>query len=260
MEFALIKLQEIYSRMDVISQTKLIESVSQTSTRKLSHSSTNYSDHSLIKGALKITINQAENISHSSKSGFANTYVIMRVPEGTALPCLTSRWNLMYSRVIPSKTGHSNLPSRRSSMITYQSGADTILTGSSCELLRTHSAGESSSPEWNETFIVFVPPTSTLEVVLYSNGTHATKDEVLGFAALGAGVNNSNISSKLQDCREHEVEIELNPQGRLSMNITLIGEDEDLEFCFQKCRERIKRTREDYERGLCSKVIVLYKT
>lgn len=95
-------------------------------------------------------------------------------------------------------------------------------------------------------------PIIRLEVAVFSKNLIAS-DEVAGTAIIDLSPT-ATISRKLRDNHTHDVFVELEPQGRLLMRLTMDGGQEDVDFWFKRTNERLIRVRDDYLRSLTAKV------
>ncbi|KAI8833020.1 hypothetical protein BC829DRAFT_437351 [Chytridium lagenaria] len=170
-----------------------------------------------VKGSFKFHIAYAENMKAVTSSGLSNPYLTVQVPEGT-----------------------------------FTDDKSTLLTGSSCELLRTKVMHDTVAPTWDETFTVLIPPVSRLIVTVYSKNM-LMADEVCGRVVVDLG-SRTRLRRKLEDHQSHEVFVEMEPQGRVLLRMTMEGDEDDIEFWERKTRERLMRTRGDFLKGLCSKI------
>lgn len=80
-----------------------------------------------------------------------------------------------------------------------------------------------------------------------------TADEVAGTAIIDLSPG-SRLRRRLMDNQTHDVYVELEPQGRLLLRITMEGEQEDVDFWFRRSNERLIRVRDDFIRSLTAKV------
>jgi hypothetical protein len=156
----------------------------------------------------------------------------------------------------------------------------TILTGKDCELAKSRVEYDSLNVSWDESFHCILPAVDKLEVLVYSKNLIAS-DELMGRAELdftqlsslsssSSELSRSNSDAggagavgglakmmravNLFDHQTHDIWIDVEPQGRLLLRLTLEGEDEDVDFWFKKSIERLGRTRDDFYRVLTAKV------
>jgi hypothetical protein len=80
-------------------------------------------------------------------------------------------------------------------------------------------------------------------------------DEVCGTAIIDLGIG-SRLRRKLFDHQTHDLYIELEPQGRVLVRLTMEGEEEDVDYWFRRTNERLIRTRDSLLRSLTEKVYI----
>ncbi|KAI8811659.1 hypothetical protein BJ742DRAFT_125198 [Cladochytrium replicatum] len=253
MEYALVKLAEMFKLMNIAGASQLIcdHRKSIFDTRKFSMSRNPAdNDDDFVKGGFFIQIAYAEDIKSCNKNGLANPYCLVRVPEGTILPPEFGNYDANAGQAVP-----------------------IVLTGRDCELLRTRTTYDTVNPQWDESFHAMLPPVDRLEILVCSRNM-ITMDEIAGLAEVPltgragrtralSGEDDANaqiaatgtrMRSLLSDHQTHDVSVELEPQGRVLLHLNMDGEDEDGEFWFRKSRERLWRTRDDFVRSLASKI------
>ena len=120
-----------------------------------------------------------------------------------------------------------------------------ILNGKECEMARSRYISDSLNPTWDETFECILPMVESLEVMSYSKNILA---------------DDSRLHQKLEDQQTHDTYLELEPQGRILIRLTLEGGDEDVDFWFRRSRERLGRTRDVYVRALTAKVYIRFSS
>jgi hypothetical protein len=115
--FAMTKLREVYSMMNVSAITRTVR-MHRKSMAQLKPQTT----ADTITGAFKVHVAYAENVKPTHKSGLSSPYVIVRVPEGTLVPPDESL--AIYKKKSKSKreSVDSDLP--------------VVLKGNDCELFR----------------------------------------------------------------------------------------------------------------------------
>jgi hypothetical protein len=101
-----------------------------------------------------------------------------------------------------------------------------------------------------------VPPVNRLEVACFSKNL-LTADEITGTAIIDLTAG-SRLLRKLQDNQTHDVFVELEPQGRILLTMTLEGEQEDADFWFRRTNERLLRARNEFLRMLTENVLIYY--
>ena len=230
--FAMLKLKEMYKMMNVAAITKTVRDHRKSMAIIKSKSATEPE----ISGTFKVYVSYGENIKPINKNGLSNPYVIVRVPEGTIVPPDEDVEN--------SKKKDDDAPEKPAEPV--------VLTGSACDLIRTRAINETVNPNWDETHEVILPPITRLEVAVFSKNL-LTADEVAGTAIIDL-TNGTRLRRKLLDNQTHDVYVELEPQGRVLLRITLDGEQENVDFWFRRSNERLIRTRDDLLRSLTAKV------
>jgi hypothetical protein len=91
-----------------------------------------------------------------------------------------------------------------------------------------------------------------LEVTVYSKNL-LTFDDICGTAVVDLTAS-SRIRRKLQDNQTHDVYLDLQPQGRILLRLTLEGEQEDIGFWFRKTNEKLIRARNSFLRSVTGKL------
>ncbi|KAI9009533.1 hypothetical protein BC832DRAFT_590887 [Gaertneriomyces semiglobifer] len=237
-EYAMMKLDDIYKEMNIPELTRVLRRyrVAMGSQKE------NTDEEPNVKGAFKLQISYAENVKPCNKNGLANPYVIVRVPDGTIVPPLVE------------PTAMDNVQTDRGTADTTTAPpAPTVLTGVQCELCRSRSISDTINPNWDETFEVILPPVSKLEFAVLSKNI-LTADELAGKAVVDLS-RGTRLRRKLADHQTHDVYVELEPQGRLMVRLTMEGGGEDVEFWFRRCKERLARARDDFVRALNGRII-----
>ncbi|KAJ3118279.1 hypothetical protein HDU96_002715 [Phlyctochytrium bullatum] len=250
-EFALMKLDDMYRLMNVATLTRAMKDYRATLAPPPQSTSTSPTasqslDDNTLKGAFKMQLSYAENIKPVTSSGQANAYLVVRLPEGTVVPPPD------VDELVEGLAVKSEKSSRRLSG-SKQKNAPLVLTGSLCELARTRVIYDTVNPNWDETFTSLLPPVTNLEITVFSRNL-LTADELCGKATLDFNPKASRLKRKLADHLTHDVYLDLEPQGRVLLRITLEGEEEDVDFWFRRSRERLMRTRDDFVRALCAKI------
>ena len=121
-------------------------------------------------------------------------------------------------------------------------------------LTSSRDVNETVNPTWDETHTVILPPVDRLEIAVYSKNI-LTSDEVDGTAIIDLS-SGTRLRRKLADYQTHDVYLELEPQGRVLLRLTLEGEKEDVDFWFRRTNERLVRTRDTFLRSLTAKVFL----
>jgi hypothetical protein len=218
--FAMTKIKEMYSKMDV--QRVL----------KSNRSRKNDDSQSLVSGTFDITVVFGENIKPVNTNGASNPYVILRIPEGTLQP--------------------TQELSKRSSKFKFLDPIAPTKTGKDCELFRTGTIKDTVQPTWDEKGSFILPPIQKLEVYVYSKNL-VTADELVGASTIDLG-QDSRLRKNLFDYQIHDVFCQLEPQGRVLLRLTMEGDSDDLAFWFKKTNETLIRTRDMFLRSLSDRV------
>ncbi|KAJ2993733.1 hypothetical protein HDV02_002096 [Globomyces sp. JEL0801] len=239
-QFAMSKLREMYKMMNVSAITKTVKNHRKSMAILKSVDKTAASE-AKITGAFKFHATYAENVKPINKNGTSNPYLIVRVPEGTVVPPLEQPTALSPSKV---KDGDDRPKA--------PTPTATVLTGNACELFRSRVVNDSLNPTWDETFTVILPPVERIEIAVFSRNM-LIADEVAGTAIIDLSLG-TRLRRKLQDHQTHDIYVELEPQGRVLLRLTLEGEEEDVDFWFRRTNERLIRTRDSFLRALTIKI------
>lgn len=184
------------------------------------------------------------------------------------------------SSVSDKSNGNNNNNNTSSSSSSAATPSTTVLSGKDCELARSRIEYDSLNVSWDESFHCILPAVDKLDILIYSKNM-ISADEQMGraeidFAQLSALSSSSSATTSvvsrsnsdagvgglaktmravnLHDHQTHDIWIDVEPQGRLLLRLTLEGEDEDVDFWFKKSIERLGRTRDDFYRVLTAKV------
>ncbi|KAI9206279.1 uncharacterized protein BJ171DRAFT_579788 [Polychytrium aggregatum] len=283
-EYALAKLEDMYELICVPDLTQTLKSHRQSvfAERGKIHPNRNIGD--TLMGAFYIQVSYAENLRPCNKNGFSNPYLVIRVPDGTRVPSTIIDEVISNSHNRHSLANHQRLsfqlensggpaaqyppPLSKTAVLFDEHGKaivangekqnkasgsnEKILVGVDCELCRTRTINDTLNPGWDEAFQVMLPPTQVLEVMVVSEN-FLTVDEIIGKSTVSLD-RSSTLRKQLADHQTHDVYVELEPQGRVLIRVTLEGEDEDVDFWFRKSRERLVRTRDDVVRVLTARI------
>jgi hypothetical protein len=115
--FAIHKLREVYSMMNVSAITKTVRMHRKSMAQLKPQTSAD-----TITGAFKVHVAYAENVKPTNKSGLSNPYVIVRVPEGTLVP--------------PDESLAVYKKKSKSKRESIDSDLPVVLKGTDCELFR----------------------------------------------------------------------------------------------------------------------------
>ncbi|KAJ3300949.1 hypothetical protein HDV03_001573 [Kappamyces sp. JEL0829] len=233
--FAMSKLREMYKMMNVTAITRNVKN----HRKSMAVTKPPPVTQDFVTGAFKIHVSYAENLKPTLKNGSSNPYLIVRVPEGTVVP------------------PPEDVPRKKTMSPTTEQEPEappqpTILSGNACELFRSRAINETLNPTWEETHAIILPPVERLDVAVFSKNL-ITADEVDGTAIIDLSVG-TRLRRKLMDHQTHDIYVELEPQGRVLLRLTMEGEEEDVDFWFRRTNERLIRTRDSFLRSLTAKI------
>ena len=233
-EYALVQLDNMSKAMNLPALVKSQTDFRSAALRRMSvYNPKQYqklTQETKLSGQLKIHVAYAENLKPSNKNGLSNPYIIIRVPEGTEVPPSVSTVDETKDTPDTSK----------------------FLNGKECELVRTRVIYDAISASWDDTFECIVPPIERLEVQIFSKNM-ISSDELLGSSVIDLSVN-SRLRQRMSDHQTYDVMVEIEPQGRTLLRLTLEGSEEDVAFWFRKSRERSGRTKDDFLRSIVGKI------
>ncbi|RKO97121.1 hypothetical protein CAUPRSCDRAFT_6993 [Caulochytrium protostelioides] len=250
-QYALKRLDDMARLMNVASLTSAVRNHRATMmlTRRPVKDTRKRVLEDTVKGMFRVQIIYAENLKPCTKNGQCNGYVVIRVPEGTVVPRVPDDdpSALGLAAGISSSLGLGAAKAPK----TNEDG-DVVLTGPSCEIVRSRTVNDTVNPTWEDQFTVLLPPVSQLEVQIWSRNV-ITADDLAGHAVLEVG-RYSDLHRRLADHQTHDVYVEMEPQGRVLLRLTLEGDDEDVDFWFRRTKERLGRTRDDFVRALTGRI------
>ncbi|TPX33011.1 hypothetical protein SmJEL517_g04041 [Synchytrium microbalum] len=264
-EYADTKLEQMYSDMNVATLTKTQRNYRQSMapaarrgqerytsrmTSGISSVLSSSSTEDAVSGTFKIQLAFGENLKPSSaRTGLASPYIAIKVPDGTVKSpdsAIVDQPVSALVKVSPIKKAGIVDPSQ-----------SIVLRGRDCELARSRYVADTVNPAWDEAFQVMLPPVTRLEIIAYSRNLMMS-DEELGRASINLSAT-SALKAALLDHMTHDVWVELEPQGRVLLRLTLEAEEEDVEFWFRRSKERMGRTKNDFVRALCSRIAPVAK-
>ncbi|KAJ3155766.1 hypothetical protein HDU86_004235 [Geranomyces michiganensis] len=268
-EYAMKKLDDMYRVMNVQELNRVLRrhraalADSPTSSRNNSRENIDptVADDTYVKGAFKIQLLYAENLKPCNKNGLANPYIIVRVPDGTVVPMSAEPTGAaLRASTGPVAGSASSLSSIVGSTIGgsrastgSNSAGPTVLNGIHCELARSRVVSDTINPTWDEAFEVILPPVTKIEVAVLSKNL-LTADEIAGKAMVDLS-RGTRLRHSLGDHHTHDVYVEMEPQGRVLLRLTMEGADEDVDFWFRRSKERLGRMRDDFVRALTARII-----
>ena len=108
------------------------------------------------------------------------------------------------------------------------------------------------NPSWDESYSVFLPPLQRLEVSVYSKNI-LSADSPAGTASIDLSLG-TRLRKKLLDNQTHDIFVDLEPQGRVLIRLSLEGNQEDVVYWFRRTNEKLIRTRDFFLRSLTEKI------
>jgi hypothetical protein len=253
-EYAISRLDEMYRAMNVSS---LVQSQKDYRASMIPSGPTQEVSHFYEKmGAIyKVHVCYGEDLKPCNKNGLSNPYVIFRVSEGTeAAPTIQAEQSYFSSLLAKSATLSGNLSGALSGRSDTVSSNPHILKGKECELLRTRTVNDTINPSWDESFDCLIPLTDYLQIDVYSRNL-LTSDEIIGQCKLAMN-ESSNLRKRLMDHQTYDIYLDLEPQGRVLVRLSMEGQGENVDFWFKRAKGVLLRTRNDFIRALTSKVII----
>jgi len=217
---------------------------------------------SVISGIFLLQILCGENLTPCNNDGFSNPYVVVRIP---------ANLNTMENDDENSKENENEKPVVENMTTDDLLNPEGHLDGetnstkiSSADFNRGRLVAKSSvvhdslNPIWDETFQVSICPTTSLDIKVYNkNSNFLSENQICGTGTI-------NFSSVYNNHQTHDVWVELEPQGRILIRLTKMGNSENLEFHLKQATHHLKRCRDDFVRAIVSRMvpymrIVLYK-
>ncbi|KAI7861970.1 hypothetical protein BDF14DRAFT_1737371 [Spinellus fusiger] len=107
------------------------------------------------------------------------------------------------------------------------------------QIARTRTAYETLNPRWDQVFDVWLTE-KTVDVVaiVYDEDLIGADDEC-------GGVWFKLSPEYYDDYQEHEIELNLHPQGKLKLRVSMEGEKDDIQFWFGRAFRTLRRAEED---------------
>ncbi|KAI9100704.1 hypothetical protein DFS34DRAFT_578825 [Phlyctochytrium arcticum] len=249
-EYAMAKLDDMYRVMNVSDLTRIIRRHRAVMAQVGEMPAQQLEDNEMtVKGSFRIQLSYAENLKPCTKNGLANPYIIVRVPDGTVVPPPEEA----PSMAVPKATHASTASSSSRTSTGSSSAGPTVLNGTACEMARSRSISDTINPTWDESFQVILPPVTKLELAVLSKNL-LSADEFAGKAVIDIS-KGTRLRRKLGDHQTHDVYVEMEPQGRVLIRLTMEGADEDVDFWFRRSKELLGRTRDDFVRSLTARII-----
>jgi hypothetical protein len=253
-EYAIGRLDEMYRAMNVSS---LVQSQKDYRASMIPSNPQDVTHFYEKLGAIyKVQICYGEDLKSCNKNGLSNPYVIFRVSEGTeAIPTVHAEQSYFSTLLARSATLSGGLSGALTGRSDTVSSSPHILNGKECELLRTRTVNDTINPSWDETFDCLIPPTEYLQIDVYSRNL-LTSDEIIGQSKLAMN-ESSNLRKRLMDHQTYDIYLDLEPQGRILVRLSMEGQGENVDFWFKRAKGTLFRTRNDFIRALTSKVSFL---
>ncbi|ORY17037.1 hypothetical protein LY90DRAFT_517669 [Neocallimastix californiae] len=205
-------------------------------------------NNSVVSGIFLLQIFSGENLTPCNNDGFSNPYVVIRIPG--------SPDNM-------DNKGRNNEKDDYGKEKLSTENNDNVAIGS-VDFNRGRLVAKSSvvhdtlNPIWDETFQVSICPTTSLDIKVYNkNSNFLIENEVCGTGTI-------KLSSIYNNHQTHDIWVELEPQGRVLVRLTKMGNSENLEFHLKQATHHLKRCRDDFVRAIVNRMvpymrIVLYK-
>jgi hypothetical protein len=255
-EVAQLKLADIYREInELITENYITDEESEEDT-----------NNSVVSGIFLLQILCGENLTPCNNDGFSNPYVVIRIPVNL---------NNMDQKDGPStndnkdgvKDDKDSEPMTTDDLINENDDLDKEKNNeaiSSSDFNRGRLVAKSSvvhdslNPIWDETFQVSICPTTSLDIKVYNkNSNFLMENQICGTGTI-------NFTSVYNNHQTHDVWVELEPQGRVLVRLTKMGNSENLEFHLKQASHHLKRCRDDFIRAIVNRMvpymrIVLYK-
>jgi len=219
-------------------------------------------NNSVVSGIFLLQILCGENLTPCNNDGFSNPYVIIRIPAN--LNNLDKNGNnnnnekengekegMTTDDLLNSENNNLDEERNNEPMSSADFNRGRLVAKSSV-------VHDSLNPIWDETFQVSICPTTSLDIKVYNkNSNFLMENQVCGTGTI-------NFSSIYNNHQTHDVWVELEPQGRVLIRLTKMGNSENLEFHLKQATHHLKRCRDDFVRAIVNRMvpymrIVLYK-
>jgi hypothetical protein len=126
-----------------------------------------------------------------------------------------------------------------------------VLQSGEVELARTRVVQETLNPRWDETFEFRLSASIEVLATVYDNDV-VGGDDICGTAVFRLQ------PSLFGDFLAHDIWLDLRPQGRLLIRVSMEGEKDDIRFHFGKAFRTLKRTQTDMARMIVDEVSSSY--
>ncbi|OUM65311.1 hypothetical protein PIROE2DRAFT_60107 [Piromyces sp. E2] len=218
---------------------------------------------SVISGIFLLQILCGENLTPCNNDGFSNPYVVVRIPANLNTMENGGEGNNekekektvavedMTTDDLLNPEGHIDEEKNDEPMSSADFNRGRLVAKSSV-------VHDSLNPIWDETFQVSICPTTSLDIKVYNkNSNFLMENQICGTGTI-------NFSSIYNNHQTHDVWVELEPQGRILVRLTKMGNSENLEFHLKQATHHLKRCRDDFVRAIVNRMvpymrIVLYK-
>jgi len=219
----------------------------------------------VVSGIFLLQILCGENLTPCNNDGFSNPYVVIRIPVN--LNNLDNSGNINNNNNNKNKENNEEETMTTNDLLNTDNNLDEEKNNepmSSADFNRGRLVAKSSvvhdslNPIWDETFQVSICPTTSLDIKVYNkNSNFLMENQICGTGTI-------NFSSIYNNHQTHDVWVELEPQGRVLIRLTKMGNSENLEFHLKQATHHLKRCRDDFVRAIVNRMvpymrIVLYK-
>ncbi|ORX59883.1 hypothetical protein BCR36DRAFT_579330 [Piromyces finnis] len=251
-EVAQLKLADIYGEINELITENYItdeESLEEVSS-------------SVFSGIYLMQILCGENLTPCNNDGFSNPYTVIRIPANLNT-MENGEGNIMENDIEKANDENMTIDDLMKSK-GHLDEEKNIEQLSSADFNRGRLVAKSSvvhdylNPIWNETFQVSICPTNSLDVKVYNkNSNFLMENQICGTGTI-------KFSSIYNNHQTHDVWVDLEPQGRVLIRLTKVGNSENLEFHLKQATHHLKRCRDDFVRAIVNRMtpymrIVLYK-
>jgi len=206
-------------------------------------------NNSVVSGIFLLQILCGENLTPCNNDGFSNPYVVIRIPGSLNNMDNKDRNN---NNDNESNNGKETLSTEDNLNSNNNNNNETL---SSADFNRGRLVAKSSvvhdtlNPIWDETFQVSICPTTSLDIKVYNkNSNFLIENEVCGTGTI-------KFSSIYNNHQTHDVWVELEPQGRVLVRLTKMGNSENLEFHLKQATHHLKRCRDDFVRAIVNRMV-----
>lgn len=253
-EYAMAKLDGLYRHMNAPAASKIIKEYKKSISSGKPTTQEEFNQLDTITGSFRLQIAYGEDIKGVNKNGSSNPYLVVSVPDGTEVypeESLASTKKKNSGKIVVHKQGETEKVDDDED--DEEKLKPIILTGAACELAKSRVINDSINPTWDEAFAIMLPHVKSIELEVLSKN-FITSDDSLGSAVLNLS-KGTRLRKRLLDFQTHDIFVELEPQGRVMLRMTMEGSDDDIDFWFRKAKERLGRTRNDFVRHLVTRIM-----